>query len=220
MSFWPTIAAYVIVSIPVSIATQVINDFVTGLLNGSEAASFAVGVVVGVLIRAPLTYVLAGIVLGDVGPVESTRRSIRVFRARKAAAALVALFESVVFLLILIGIGAALEVVLQVVDALGLGTDSGPIGLSLVAAGISIGVFALGTLIFTSVAISIAPQAVMFVGLTRATIGLDHVRPGGDHDPALARRGRRRFHAITLPMWTGLAIGLIGLVGTLASLPV
>ena len=53
--------------------------------------------------------------------------------------------------------------------------------------GIVAAVFAFGTLVYTVTALSLAPQVVMFVGLTHATIGLDHVRPGGDHDPAIAR---------------------------------
>ena len=43
--------------------------------------------------------------------------------------------------------------------------------------------FAFGTLIYTVSAIALAPQVVMFVGLTRATMGLDHVRPGGRRAP-------------------------------------
>jgi hypothetical protein len=51
----------------------------------------------------------------------------------------------------------------------------------------------------------------MFVGLTRATIGLDHVRPGGDRDPATVRPGRRRFRWLTIPMLIALAVGVMGL---------
>ena len=52
------------------------------------------------------------------------------------------------------------------------------------------GVFAAGTLLFTITALTIAPQVLMFVGLTHATFGLDTVRPGGDGDPdTAARRG-------------------------------
>ena len=65
--------------------------------------------------------------------------------------------------------------------------DSGPAGLILVRSASSSASFALGTLIYTALAISIAPQVVMFVGLTHATLGLDHVRPGGDRDPDRCR---------------------------------
>ena len=64
-------------------------------------------------------------------------------------------------------------------------------------------------------AISIAPQVVMFVGLTRATFGLDHVRPGGDRDPDLARPGVRRFRWLTRSLVLGFGAGLVGLAGFL-----
>ena len=137
------------------------------------------------VVGAPLAYLLTGIVLGDVDPFEATRRSFRVFRARKLAAALVAVFETVAVLLVVLGLGAGLDIALRVFDALGLGL------------GLRAGRarphhdrrrrrrLRARTLIYTAFAISVAPQVVMFVGLTRATFGLDHVRPGGDRDPSL-----------------------------------
>jgi hypothetical protein len=81
--------------------------------------------------------------------------------------------------------------------------------------GIVIGVFAIGTLVYTVTAIAIAPQVVMFVGLTHATYGLEHVRPGGDADPDSRRPGRRRFRWITLPLLAWMALGMAGLIGIL-----
>ena len=52
----------------------------------------------------------------------------------------------------------------------------------------------------------------MFVGLTRATFGLDHVRPGGDRDPLIVRPGQRPFRWLTRPMLAGISTGVIGLV--------
>jgi hypothetical protein len=218
MSFWRAILAAIIVTVPVSIVTQIVDGVVVDISNGSNAWSFVVAIVVGVLIGAPLAYLLTGVVLGDVDPFEATRRSFRVFQARKWSAAIVALFEALATLIVLVGIGAGLEIVLGLFDAIGLDAGSGALGLAIIAAGIVVATYALGTLIYTALAISVAPQVVMFVGLTRATIGLDHVRPHGDHDPAIRRTGRRAFHWITIPLWIGLAIGLIGLVGVLTSL--
>jgi hypothetical protein len=220
MSFWRAILAAIIVTLPVSIVTQVVDGIVVDLSNGTSAWSFAVAIIVGVLIGAPLAYLLTGIVLGDVDPLEATRRSFRVFRARKLAAALVALFAALATLIVIVGIGAGLAIVLGVFDALGLDAGSGALGLTITSAGIVVATFALGTLIYTALAISIAPQVVMFVGLTRATNGLDHVRPHGDHDPAVRYKGQRAFHWITIPLWIGIATGLIGLVGVLTSLDV
>ena len=170
------------------------------------------------MVGAPLAYLLSGVVLGDVDPFEATRRSFRVFRARKLAAALVAVFETIAILLVFLGLGAGLDIALRVFDALGLGPNSGPAGLVLVTIGIVVGVFALGTLIYTALAISLAPQVVMFVGLTRATFGLDHVRPGGDRDPAVRRPNVRRFRWFTIPMLLGFALGAIGLAAGLVVL--
>ena len=77
------------------------------------------------LVGAPLAYVLSGIVLGDVDPFEATRRSFRVFRARKLAAALVAIFETAAVLLVVLGLSAGLDIAVRMFDALGLGTTPG-----------------------------------------------------------------------------------------------
>ena len=218
MAFWRAVAASIIVTVPVSIATNIVDSAVVRLSNGSTGASLIVAFVIGILIGAPLAYLLTGIVLGDVGAIEATRRSIRVFKARKMAAALVAGFEFLAIGLVILGLGAGLGLVVEVTDALGIGTHSGPLALALIAAGVVVAVFAFGTLIFTALAISIAPQVVMFVGLTHATIGLDHVRPGGDHDPAVRRKGHRPFHWLPIPMWLGIGFGIIGLFGLIVTL--
>jgi len=218
MVFWRAILASIILAIPVSIAQAIVQAGLERLLGGQADASLVSSTIVAGVVGAPLAYLLTGIVLGDVDPFEATRRSFRVFRARKLAAALVAVFETVAVLLVVLGLGAGLDIALRVFDALGLGSDSGPAGLMLITLGVVVGVFALGTLIYTALAISVAPQVVMFVGLTRATIGLDHVRPGGDRDPAPGRVRGARFRWLTIPMRIGFVSGVIGLVAALVIL--
>ena len=214
--FWRVIVAGVIVGIPVGIAPEPRRTRSSRACSaGRRTSRSSRPRWWPALVGAPLAYLLGGVVLGDVDPVEATRRSFRVFRARKLAAALVAVFETIAVLLIVLGLGAGLDLALRVFDALGLGAGSGPAGLTLVTIGILVGVFALGTLIYTAMAISVAPQVVMFVGLTRATFGLDHVRPGGDRDPDAGRSGRRRFRWLTRPMLLGFGVGLVGLAGFL-----
>ena len=213
--FWRVIIAGIIVGIPVGIAQNVVTGVFEALLGHETDVSLVTSALVAGVVGAPLAYLLGGVVLGDVDPVEATRRSFRVFRARKLAAALVAVFQTIAILLVVLGLSAGLDIALRVFDALGLGAESGPAGLTLVVLGILVGVFALGTLIYTALAIALAPQVVMFVGLTRATFGLDHVRPGGDRDPAMVRPGVRRFRWFTRPMLLGIALGLFGLLGFL-----
>jgi hypothetical protein len=212
MVFWRAIIAAVIVSIPVTFATNVVNAVLERAVGASGELSLVAAVIVAAVVGAPLAYLLTGIVLGDVDPAEATRRSFRVFRARKLAAVLVAVFESLAILLVVLGLGAGLDIALRIFDAIGIGTESGPAGLALLAIGVVVGVFALGTLIFTALAISLAPQVVMFVGLTRATGGLDHVRPGRDHDPLVSPpTDRRQFRWLPIPMCLGIAAGIVGL---------
>ncbi|OGO57868.1 MAG: hypothetical protein A2Z32_07190 [Chloroflexi bacterium RBG_16_69_14] len=218
MVFWRAVIASIIVGIPVYVAQTMVGAGLEEMFGAQTDISLVTSAIVAAVVGAPLAYLLTGIVLGDVDPFEATRRSFRVFRARKAAAALVAVFETVAILLVVLGLSAGLDIALRVFDALGLGSDSGPAGLTLITIGVVVGVFALGTLIYTALAISVAPQVVMFVGLTHATIGLDHVRPGGDRDPTGQRARGGRFRWLTLPMRIGSICGVIGLVAGVAIL--
>ncbi len=216
--FWRAIGGAIIVGIPLSIAQATIEVVLESAAPMEGEGAFLAIAIAAVLVGAPLTYVLSGIVLGDVGAWEATRRSFGVYRARKVAASIVALFEVTAFLLIYLGLGAGLDIALRLFDGLGLGVDSGPAGLTLVTLGIVAVTFAFGTLLYTVTAISLAPQVVMFVGLTRATMGLDRVRAGGDHDPASRSRGRPVFRVITRSMWALIAIAWLGLAITIALL--
>jgi hypothetical protein len=210
MTFWAIVVANLVVSIPSTLIQQWIGQ--------SSNVGIALGLIVGTLIQAPFVYAQAGIVLGGVGPIEALKRSVRIVRARKLAAIVLAILPSVYGLLILVAFGAGVDLAIRAVDALGLGADSGPAGLALVTLLIVMVAFALGTLLFTATAIIFAPQAVMFVGLTRATMGLDRVRPGGDHDVDRPARGRPPFRWLTRPMLLGFALGGVSLAAYLATI--
>jgi hypothetical protein len=218
MSFWRVVIGSFIVAIPVAVAQFALSTLFQAILGRQTDVSVVSTTLTAALVGAPFAYLLSGIVLGDVDPLEATRRSFRVFRARKMAAAVVAVFETAATLLVVVGLVAGLDIAVRIFGALGLGASSGPAGLTLMTLGIMAGVFALGTLVYTAYAIAVAPQIVMFIGLTRATFGLDHVRPGGDRDPATMRPGRRRFRWLTIPMLMAFAVGLIGLGAFLLTL--
>jgi hypothetical protein len=218
MSFWRVIVGSFIVGIPVGAAQLVLNAVFTSVAGEQTDLSVVSATLAAALAGAPFAYLLSGVVLGDVEPVEAARRSFRVFKARKIAAAVVAVFETAATLLVVVGLSAGLDVAVRIFGALGLGIGSGPAGLALMTLGIMAGVFALGTLIYTAYAIAIAPQIVMFVGLTRATYGLDHVLLGGDRDPAVTRPGRRRFRWATVGMLLAFAGGVLGLAAFLVVL--
>jgi hypothetical protein len=153
-----------------------------------------------------------------VNPFEALRRSLRVFRARKLAAAIVVVFETVTALLVLFGISAGLDLVVRLFEGLGVGPEAGSVGLAVTTIGVVAVTFAFGTLIFTVNAITVAPQVVMFLGLTHASIGLDRVRQGGPEDPDLRRPGRPRFRWLTRSMLLGFMLGALGLALTVSAM--
>ena len=212
-SFWRALVAAIIVAVPIGVAQNLVSAVIDPMFGLALEASVATTTLVTAVAGAPFAYVLAGVVLGGVDPLESVWRSVRVFGARKLAAALVVTFETVAALLILFGATSGLDLALRALDALGLGLDAGPGGLALMTAGIVAAVFAFGTLIYTVIAITVAPQAVMFVGLTHATGGLDRVRAGGPDDPeppgGEGRASHPRFRTFTMPMLAGFVAGAV-----------
>jgi hypothetical protein len=218
MVFGRVIVGSIILGVPVFALQAALNALFRATLGPQTDVSVVSSTLPAGLVGAPLAYILSGIVLGDVDPFEAARRSFRVFRARPLAAILVAVFETIATLLVVLGLGAGLDLALRVFGALGLGAESGPAGLTLMTLAIVAGVFALGTLVYTAYAIAVAPQIVMFIGLTRATFGLDRVRPGGDGDPVGGRPGRRRFRWLTMPMLLAFLAGILGLASVLVTL--
>ena len=217
--FWRAVVAAIIAAIPLLIAQAVASALIAPSTGGSPDVDLVVSVVLTAVIGAPFAYVLAGVVLGDVAAFEAVRRSFRVFRARKVAAALVAVFEAFAQILVVLGLSAGLDIAIRVFDGLGLGTSAGPVGILITTIALAVGVFAVGTLLFTVAAIAVAPQVVMFVSLTWATMGLDHVRPGGDRDPDTRRPGVLPFRWVTRSMLGGAIVAAVAAILAVSFLP-
>jgi hypothetical protein len=216
--FWSAILASFMAAIPVLFVQGVVGEALAPTFGAAVEASVITSTLVTALIGGPFAYVLAGVVLGDVNPFEALRRSFRVFRARKVAAAIVVVFETITALLVLFGISAGLDLVLRLFESLGLGPEAGTVGLSITTIGVVAVTFAFGTLIFTVNAITVTPQVVMFLGLTHATVGLDRVRPGGPEDPDLRLPGHPRFRWLTRSMLLGFMLGALGLALTVSAI--
>ncbi len=112
--FWRALAATLIVGIPLHRSRRGSRAWIGASTDFSADAAVLVTLGVTALIGAPFAYLLTGIVLGDVGAIEAIRRSLRVFRARKLAAVVVALFETVAQLLVLFGLSAGLDIAIRV----------------------------------------------------------------------------------------------------------
>ena len=216
--FWSAILASFMAAIPVLFVQGVVTEMLAPTFGEAIEASVITSTLVTALIGGPFAYVLAGVVLGDVNPFEALRRSFRVFRARKVAAAIVVVFETITALLVLFGISAGLDLVIRLFQGLGLGPEADTVGLAVTTIGVVAVTFAFGTLIFTVNAITVAPQLVMFLGLTHATLGLDRVRPSGPDDPDIRRPGVPRFRWLTRSMLLGFLLGALGLAVTVSAI--
>lgn len=204
--FWTAVGASIVVGIVLAVCQGVVDAIVTPALGAASEATLITSTVVTATIGAPFAYVLCGVVLGDVGALESIRRSFMVARARWTAAAVIVTFETIAALLILFGLSAGADLLLRAFGVLGIGTDSGPAGLAIATVGVVAAVFAVGTLLYTVTALTVAPQVVMFVGLTHATGGLDHVD------------GARKARFFSRPMLVGVLLAAIVLALLVTSL--
>jgi hypothetical protein len=124
----------------------------------------------------PFAYMTTGIIVGNVGAVETLKRSFRLARARPRLALVIALFATAVSVIQTFALGAGGDALLRVSEFLHLGFESGPILTLLSVVLILAGVVAIGSLTFTISAIAVAPQVVAFLGLTHHDAGLDLAR--------------------------------------------
>ncbi len=105
-------------------AVGLIGAFLSGVLqavfgaifgNTTDAAPVGSALLAGV-ITAPFIYVPVGIVLGDVGAMESIRRSIRLARARFRLAVVASLFSVVAQFILVFAASAGIDLVIRVLE--------------------------------------------------------------------------------------------------------
>jgi hypothetical protein len=190
--FWRLVRATLLTTVPLFLVQLLSQRLTAEVLGGeSEVSVISAGIMTAILL-APFVYVVTAIVLGDLSAIRAIRTSIGLFNAARRAALVIALFGWSAQLLTSFGIAAGLDLVLRAVDVIG-GLAAPDALLNTLRALVLVGlVFAIGTLLFTVTAISLAPQVRMFLALTQLAPGLDAARtaPTGD---------QRRFRWLTLP---------------------
>lgn len=199
--FWRLAGAGFLVGIASSIVAFVVAAPFVRQFDTNTGVTF-IASMIGALVVTPFAFAATGVVLGDVGAIESLQRSMQLFRARPSIAFVVVLFTLVTSAIQSFALGAGLDVAVRVADFLGLGLDGGAAGLILPAILILGLIMAFGSLTFTVAAIVAAPQVAAFLGLTFYSGGLDRARSDGTARP-------RGFRWATLPMlafMAGLAI--------------
>jgi hypothetical protein len=209
--FWTTLGASVVVGFITVVVSAVIQLPIGLALGNVEAINYGLSLVVGTLVGAPFVYVAAGIVLGEVGAFEAIKRSIRLARARKRLALVVALFGILSQFIVLFGISIGADVVVRIVGGTGVAEAFPPALVIPLAAAL---VFAFGTLLFLVDAISAAPAVYAFEALTHYTHGLQvgRDRPAG---------GRTIFSPWLTPgLAVAAGVGLLLVVAGIVGLPV
>jgi hypothetical protein len=217
MSFWRLVGVTIAVNGPLLILQSLVGDRLAQAFHGQSELSEVSATLVSAVVGTPFAYVTAGIVLGDVGAIESARRSIRLFSARRRSALVVSIIGVVAQFITLAALVAAVDVLARASLALGLGPDSGTVGIALITVVVVAIVFAVGSLTFTVTALAMAPEVVMFTALTHAVPGLDRVRPPSEL-PGTAYQWRPSFSWITRPLLATIAMAGAALVLGLATL--
>ena len=147
--FWQVLVGIAIINIPVVAAQELLSTWLSGVFHGASEVTTLTPAIVLAILASPFAYVLSGIVLGNVGPVESAKRSTRLFSARRRSAIVVSLFALAAQYLTLFGASAALDLITRVFESLRLGPGSGDVGIAGITVVIVAGVFAVGSLLFT-----------------------------------------------------------------------
>lgn len=208
--FWPILGAQLLVGILSSLVSGVVQQLVAVLVGPVEPVLFAVSLIVTVVVSAPFVYVAAGIVLGEVGAIDSIGRSVKLVVLRKRLAVVVALFSILGQFIVLFGLSIGIDTVARILLGTGLLDDFPRVLVVPIVAAL---VFALGTLTFLVEAIAAAPAVHAFAALTHYTRGLEL----GRAHPAPSRNVFQPW--FTKGLGAGAIVALVALVLGVLALP-
>lgn len=169
--------------------------------------------IVEIVVSAPFAFFIAGIVIGRTGAIESLRRSTRIARARWRLALLVVSAGAVASFIQAFALGAGLDVLARVGTAAGLGLY-GPVHVAVVTVLVVLAaVVAIGSLVVTITALTMAPQVLVFLGMTGYSAGLDRATTLPD-----GYRWSPRPRLVTWPMIVLIGLGALAAVVGLTSI--
>jgi hypothetical protein len=203
--FWRLLGATGLVGIVSIIVTAIVNAILNSPRSDVDVRNF-VAQIIATVATTPFAFAAAGVVLGEVGAIESLRRSYRLFRARPRIALVVVLFTLVTAAIETFALGAGADVAGRIAEVFHLSIAEGGVLLLVSIAVVLAFVVALGSLLFTIGAIVAAPQVAAFLGLTFYAGGLDRARVEG------TRPKQTRW--VTRPMVVSMILlGLVALLG-------
>ena len=203
-TFWRLLAATLLVNVASGLLSLVIALPFLRPFDTNQGVSF-IASMIATLAVTPFAFAATGIVLGDAGPIETLRRSVRLFRARPRIALVVTLFTLVTAAIQSFAFGGGADIAARIAEFFHIGQGA----TSLILPGILVLalIVAFGSLTFTIAAIVAAPQVAAFLGLTFFSGGLDRART-----PAATPVPRVRW--VSVPMTVAMAgLGVLALVG-------
>jgi len=209
--FWQVVGA----SILVGLLRLVVDVITTAFLNPDSFGSVQIAQVwqwtVETVVTAPFAFFIAGIVIGGVGAIESLRRSTRIAGARWRLALLVAATGVAGAFIQDFALGAGLDQLARVGTTAGLGLN-GPAHVAVITVlVVLVAIVAIGSLVVTVAALIVAPQVVVFLGMTGHSSGLDRA--------TTATGGYRWTSPTRMVTWQmivlivfGVLVALVGLI--------
>jgi hypothetical protein len=177
-SFWRVVRTVLLIELPLGLVSEIVALRVAGSGGQTEVGGL-LGSAVTTVLGAPFAYSLCGVVLGDVGAIESIRRSTRLARVRWRLALALSILATLSRYVLVFALAAGGDVLGRIGLALGPGVEPGSGTALPVVVLLLFGCAALGSLLFTVSGLAVAPQVVAFLGLTQYDAGLDRARPGG-----------------------------------------
>ena len=154
--FWRLAGAGFLVGLASTIVTLVVVLPFIRPLDSNTGLTF-IASMIGALVVMPFAFSSAGIVLGDVGAIESLRRSVALFRARPRISLVVTLFTLVTSAIQTFAISAGADAAIRVGELMHLNLEQGGLPLIITAVIVLAFIVAFGSLTFTIAAIVAAP---------------------------------------------------------------
>jgi len=204
--FWAAVFAATVVRLILAIPQQVISTQLRGV---PPDTLLPISTTIEIVLAMPFAYLGAAVVLGRSGPIAAVGASIRMAARRWRLAFMIGVVNTAVSYIALFAVGSGLGLLARLADALGIDRGIGVVQGVELAAIVALAILAVGSLVMTISALTVAPQVVAWLGLGGSTEGvMEAVRT---QEAGQARRSR----VVSRPMQAALAVELIAAVAAL-----
>jgi len=198
--FWRLVFASIAVGLILFVPERVI---VNPALRGAGDVRLLLTTLFDLLISTPFAYVGAAVVLGGLGPLGAVRASWRMARRRWRLAFVIGIVNTAVSYLATFAIGAALDILVRIGEALGIDKGLGTAQILELSVIVGLAIVALGSLTMTIAALSVGPQVVAWLRLGGPVDGLARGEVHPLDEPS------RRTRLVSWPMTIALAVEIV-----------